>query len=140
MCLAYFLASETPLPLTEPWSKESPRFYIGEAQLDETERLRTNLRAPFMRYVGAFTGCGCGFRLAEGTDYATTEDASAAQADHEAFAAYLSSLPGDSSAELYVCWDGDQSEKPLYRRTIRPGDIAKPEFAFHERELIAIKA
>jgi hypothetical protein len=78
--------------------------------------------------------------VAEGTDYATTEDASAAQADHEAFAAYLSALPEDSSAELLVCWDRDQSENPLYRRTIRPQDIANPEFAFDERELITIKA
>ena len=139
--MAYFLASTTPLPLTEAWSQESPRFYVGEAQPDELERLRTNLSAPFIRYVGAFTGCGCGFRsIAEGANYATTEDAVAAQADHEAFAAYLSSLPQGAPAELLVCWEGDQSEKPLYRRTIRPQDIAKPEFSFRERELITVTA
>jgi hypothetical protein len=135
MCMACYIASDFQLPRTKAWSEENPGFYVTDLQPDEMERIRDTVTLPFVRYVGAFTGCSCGYRsFSEGATEPTTEDAAAAQSDHEAFAHYLEGLPAGSSIQLLVCWEGDESKPPRYRRALRPSDIASLQFGFYERE------
>jgi hypothetical protein len=139
--MAYFIGSDRELPPTTPWNEQHPAFYVEDAEPDELERVRKNLNFPYIRYAGAFTGCGCGFRsISEGADQATTEDPVAAQSDHESLARYLSSLPTGAIIQLFGCWSGDETEPPLHRRTVSPADFAAPDFAFRERELITVMA
>ena len=137
--MACYIASDVQLPATTPWSEADPGFYVTDLQPDERERVRRTLSLPHFRYVGAFTGCSCGYRsFAEGATEPTTEDDSAAQSDHEAFAHYLEGLPVGSSLQLLVCWEGDEAEEPRHRRSLRPADISAPRFGFYEGELSAI--
>lgn len=109
--MACYIASDIELPLSEAWSEQNPGFHVTDLQPDEMQRVRGTLALPFVRYVGAFTGCSCGYRsFSEGAVEPTTEDPSAAQSDHEAFADYLEALPAGSSIQLLVCWEGDESE------------------------------
>ncbi len=121
--MAYFLSSDAELPLTHGWSETSPRFWVAEPRPDELERVRRNLTLQHIRYVGAHTGCGCGFRAVWGNmPEPMVDDAAAAQSDHDAFAAYLRALPL-APMQLYACWSGDEAEPPEHRRSVHIAEL-----------------
>lgn len=140
--MMYYLGSECDAPLTEPWAEGSPGFHVSE--LDEWNAVvRKQLDFPCVRYIGAHSGCGCGFRR-ELNGYLDTdpEDVAAAkatQADHEALVAYLRALPSQSRPmQIYGCWSGEEAMKPLLCRSCSIAELSSRTFGFRERELLTL--
>lgn len=140
MCMVYVLGTEHEAPLLDVWAKSSPQFYVSEPQPDESNSVRANLTSPCIRYLGAYTGCGCGFHsiLRSGIEY-EPEDPPATQSDHEALVRYLHEvLAHNQAVQIYGCWSGDESQPAEHRRAVKASEIASPQFAFRERELLTV--
>ena len=119
-------------------------FHVAEPRDCELV-VRQHLTFPCVRYIGAHTGCGCGFRRDRGgyidADPDNLDEAQAAQADHDALVTYLRALPAQSrSMQIYGCWSGDESVPPEHYRTCSISQLASLDFGFRERELITLVA
>ncbi len=133
-----YLAADVPLPLV-PWDEEEPGFHVDE--ISETEEgVRAQFQKAHVVYVGSHEGCGCGFQYGkwpEGTH--EPSELALCQASKAALAEYLSEQAGRvGRIELFACWDGDQEAIPEHQRSLAPAELAKPEFFFLEKELIAV--
>jgi hypothetical protein len=149
--MTYYLGCECDAPLTEAWSSTSPGFYVSEPQSIEAAAvlaaLHHHLSFPTIRFLGSRSGCGCGFRCSlpgfiepiDPTNAECIEKAVKQQADHDALVAYLRSLPEQRRPmQIYGCWAGDESIAPEHFRTSSIAELASPDFAFRERELITL--
>jgi hypothetical protein len=138
MCMVYFLGASISTPLIA-FDETDARFNVGEPAPEEMA-VQRHLATPHVRYVGSHTSCGCGFRCdAFGDPHARREDAAETQADHEALASYLGSLPADAQPiRIFGCWSGDEAEAPEHVRSCTVDDIRAPDFTFRQNELITI--
>jgi hypothetical protein len=59
MCWYLYLASDYPLPLKE-WDEDDPSFNVGELQDYDKEVVKQFSKSNIV-FVGAHTGCSCGF-------------------------------------------------------------------------------
>ena len=145
--MTYYFGCECDAPLI-PYSITSPGFYVSEPQVLDVAAVLAAVRQhlPFasIRCLGSRSGCGCGFRCSlpgfiEPRDAEHIEAANEQQADHEALAAYLRALPEQTQPmQIYACWAGDETFAPERFRTCEIGELASPDFAFQERELITL--
>jgi len=140
--MVYYLGCETDAPLTAPWSEMSAVFHVSEPRECELV-VRRHLAFPCIRYLGAHTGCGCGFRRDYGgyidANPDDPDEAAAAQSSHDALVAYLKALPPQQRPmQIYGCWSGDESRPPEHFRTCSISQLASSDFGFRERELITL--
>ena len=148
MCMTYYLGRDSDTQLTAAWSEASPGFYVSEPQVIDVAAVlaavHQHLPFPIIRCLGSRSGCGCGFRCTlpgfiEPRDAEHIQAAVAQQADHDALAAYPRGLPKQTRPmQIYGCWAGDESVAPEHFRTCSIADLASPDFAFRERELITL--
>jgi hypothetical protein len=136
--MVYFLGASIDTPLVA-FDDGSPAFNVREPEPEEMGAQR-HLATPHIRYVGSHSSCGCGFRCgAFGDPHATRDDAADTQADHEALASYLGSLPADAQPiRIFGCWSGNEADPPEHFRSCAAEDIRAPDFTFRENELITI--
>ncbi len=119
MCMGVYLASEVLLPIL-PWDETARGFNVVE--LSEYEQpVKAQFTKPYVYYVGAYTGCSCGFSPT------SDEGPEAALRDREAFASYVEKVVGSGSLELFLCWDGDWEQEPTVRVRLNPRDILEHE-------------
>ena len=107
MCLAVYLGSTSPLPSVQ-WTDAAPAFYARPLTSHE-EPVRGILPLPHLAFLGAHTGCGCGF-IMDGAD-----EPADVRHSREALARYAADALRGGPVELYVCWGGD-AELPNERR------------------------
>ena len=139
--MVYYLGTDGEAPLTPPWSKAAPAFYISEIDGPEREHVIRHLPHRNVVYIGSHEGCGCGFRsyrdgyLMEGDAKDTDTDA-----DHAGLAEYLDHLPAsERPIQMLGCWSGDEKMPIEHTREISPSELLNPDFGFRERELITLK-
>jgi len=59
MCMELFVASDQPIECSRGWTGEA---YLTVEEVDDTDDLiRRHLTLPHVRFLGAHTGCSCGF-------------------------------------------------------------------------------
>jgi len=118
----------------------------------EPKRLavRRWLTLPVVRFVGAHTGCSCGFRSITATEpveydermfYEDERTAATARASLAALLAMARSFAErDGEIELLAVWDGDEAEPPL--GTIDKGveELRPDTWFFIERFLYRVTA
>jgi hypothetical protein len=145
--MTYYLGCECDAPLIA-YSSASPGFYVSEPQVVDVAAVlavvHRHLSFPIIRCLGSRSGCGCGFRCSlpgfvKPRDTEHIQEAVEQQSDHDALVAYLRSLPKQTRPmQIYGCWCGDESVTPEHFRTCSITDLASPDFAFRERELITL--
>ena len=127
MCLAVFLASDRPLPLV-PWQEARPSFNVTELEPDET-RVRGRFSKRHVYYLGAYTGCSCGFT----PDDEAEEDASLrSREDLVRYVTEALAASGGATLELFTCWDDDYLEPAARRLEIGPEELRDPDLWFDE--------
>ena len=138
MCMAVYIASDYPLPLIQ-WNKDAPAFHVSELTTDENdERVRVQFSKPYIYYVGAHTGCGCGFEYGKYPDYEDSVEESRQSVIR--LAEYLTkAVEENNNIELFACWEGDQAEKPVKYDTITPFDLGGDSFWFEEKDFLLVK-
>lgn len=138
MCMMIYLAADVPLRTVE-WCEDAPGFNASAPAPDE-ERVRCQFTKPNLIYAGSYEGCGCGFQLGEDPRDSLEPDevVQRGRSLHE-FAAYLrEELRRADALELYACWDGDQEEPPVHRRSLTPAMLEADTFFFLQKELSTV--
>jgi len=144
MCLMLYLATTGDQPYVE-----SDLLNVEDV---EPKRLavRRWLTLPVVRFVGAHTGCSCGFRSITATEpveydermfYEDARTAATARASLAALLAMARSFAErDGEIELLAVWDGDEAEPPL--GTIDKGveELRPDTWFFIERFLYRVTA
>lgn len=128
MCLAVYLASDSPLPLVE-WNEEHPRFNVVPITKNEIA-VKKQFRHPNVVYAGSHQGCGCGFFK----DGETGEDLMLVQANYDSLVRYLSELITDgANIEIFSCWEGDQGSEPETKQRLSLATLGSESFEFEEK-------
>jgi len=110
-----YIASEQPVPRVL-WREAEPAFHVSDLAEDE-QRVLAQFSKRFVAYLGAHTGCSCGFCREEEGD-------SQAERSLEDLRSYLRSVTMQlGSVEMFQCWDGDQLAAPGERHTLTPDDL-----------------
>ena len=133
--MVLFAAADAPLPEIAEVVPPSP--LSARAIRGAEDQVRVHFSKPHAYFLGAHTGCSCGFQYGEGID----ED-DAGRASVRELGAYLAAIVGAHGAvELYACWNGDEAEPALTRAHVTAayftGDAA--EFALDERAFMTVQ-
>ena len=129
--MGVYLAADRPLALRE-WDEQRPSFNVTELSEDEAA-VRGRFSKPHVYYLGAYTGCSCGFTVDEDGEEA---DAERSVVD---LVAYVRDAAGEGTVELFTCWDGDYLEPAARRLELRAGDLGDPEQWFDELTFATIR-
>lgn len=144
MCLMLYVATTGDQPYLET--------DLLNVEDVEPKRLavRQWLTLPVVRFVGAHTGCSCGFRSVEATEpiafdpemfYEEPRTADTARASLAALLAMARSFAErDGAIELMAVWDGDEGEPPLGTIDKTVGDLQPETWFFIERFLYRVTA
>ena len=135
MCLAVFLASDRPLPLV-PWVEERPSFNVSELAPDEL-RVRGRFSKRHVYYLGAYTGCSCGFTP---DDEAEEEAAARSRDDLVRYVSEALASDPDAAFELFTCWDDDYLEPASRRIELRPDQLRDADTWFDEFVFATVRA
>ena len=88
------LGTDGDAPLTSPWSKDAPAFYVAHIDGPESEHVKKKLPHRRLVYLGSHEGCGCGFRsYRDGFLMGGDAEDRDVIANHAALAGYLEALP-----------------------------------------------
>lgn len=139
MCMMLYVAADKPLtPIA--WDEKHPAFNV--TAIDEALKdVRRQFSKAHIYYLGAHTGCSCGFRYGDETGDGEREEREAVLS----LSHYLSEAAVFAGPlELYSCWSGDEAKPPLLQAVMKlediPHEIGGTTFGFEEREFINIIA
>ncbi len=130
--MGVYLAASRPLPLRD-WDEARPSFNVTALSAEE-EPVRGRFSRPHVVYLGAYTGCSCGFTPDE-----DGEEPDAARSLDD-LVAYVREAAADGPVELFTCWDGDWLEPAARRLELAPDDLADPERWFDELTFATVRA
>ena len=128
MCRYLYLASDKELPLIK-WEENRPAFNVAELQDYDLDVLK-QFSKPHVVFLGAHTGCSCGFAY----DSEPPENEDQANEDRDAresvklLVQYLKEQAGMNSLEIFACWNGDQGETPVATLSV------EADYFFHPSE------
>ncbi|MCK4917989.1 MAG: hypothetical protein KAS51_07225 [Candidatus Omnitrophica bacterium] len=140
MCMAVYLGSDIELP-TSKWDKNKPSFYAENAQ--EDDNVKKQFTKKNIYYLGSHEGCGCGFSY---DDNEVNPEYSEEVKDNELrkdsvkhLVQYLkNALEKTTELELFICWEGEQGEKPNKRATITVEEILGTYWSLDTREFYKV--
>ncbi len=139
--MAVFIAAAEPLPFI-PWNESAPAFHLQALSDVETE-VRARFTKPHVYFLGAHTGCSCGFNYGL-RDVRRPEDQAeelASQASVAALRAYLrDAVERQGEVELLSAWEEDWQNEPEQRLNITPDWFGGDHFAMPERALFKVTA
>jgi hypothetical protein len=130
MCYALYAASDQPLPIV-PWDAAQPAFYAQPPDENDAIVVR-QFALPHVVYLGAHTGCGCGFI----NDEAATD--SAATQSCTALASYLAAARTRGAVEVFLCWEGGQEVPAKTRTHVAAADFLRHPFPLAEDEVATL--
>ena len=134
MCLTLYLATAGEQPL-----RKSPELTI-EAVEPYGEPVRQWFSLPAVRFIGAHTGCSCGFRhvvAEEPVDYREGmfdgPDAEQNLRSTQALVALIHEHVASGEVQLYPVWNGDEQLAPKGTIELRAGTLDPDTFFLNER-------
>jgi hypothetical protein len=126
MCRYLYLAGDNVLPLIK-WEESRPAFNVDDLH-DYDLGVLKQFSKPHIVFLGAHTGCSCGFLY----DSEPPEDEDEAEEDRDAresvklLVTYLTEQAKTSSLEIFACWNGDQGENPVETLLVNPDYFYDP--------------
>jgi hypothetical protein len=139
MCLALFIASDEPLPFVS-WDARSPSFHtqaLGPAEQDVLARFTK----PHVYFLGAHTGCACGFNYGL-RDVRDADDLAEEAASHASVAALRDyvrrAVVQQGEVELFASWEADWHQQPEEYLRITPDWFGGERFAMPEKTLFHV--
>ena len=136
MCLAVFLAASTWLPLI-PFIEGTSEFHVAELS-EQEEVVRSQFAAANVVYLGAFTGCGCGFEP-ESEDLSGPYGERAERSLNELIE-YINQNAGGEPAELFISWEGESHLPALHHLELKVSELAQRTDWLEERTHVALVA
>ncbi len=140
MCYALYIGTESPCE-TSKWDENNQKFYIEDLH-DRDKSVVQSFTKPHVYYVGSWQGCGCGFfsepEWAETEeDFKEIENTKKCISDLVAF--LNKKLENTNEIELFVCWEGNQGEKPEKKLEKTPEELLGHSLPFEEMDFVIIK-
>ena len=140
MCMALYLATDEPVE-GPAWSEASPLFNV-QALTEGEAPVRLQFSKQHLVYLGAHTGCSCGFSY--GADpLETPEDAAEDVNAREAVASLRGflerCLATSETVELFACWEGDQGSPPDSKVEVGPKHFGGDSFRLPEKRFYLIR-
>jgi len=127
MCLALYIASNTPLPVI-PWDRKKPTFHVVSLP-ESMSAVRKLLPYPHIYYVGSHEGCSCAFNY-----------------EHEIKSGlelrdYLrKALAVTDEIEGFSCRPGQEPLNVKHSVTISPSGVALPEFFLQDGQRLVFRS
>jgi hypothetical protein len=111
MCMVLYAAADAPL--AELPERSPPAPFSARPIRGREEPVRTHFSATHVYFLGADTGCSCGFQYGP-----SVELESEGRESVRRLREYLAdAVERAGSVEVYACWEGDEAE-PLARREL----------------------
>jgi hypothetical protein len=139
--MAVFIAAAEPLPFVA-WNEAAPAFHL-QAISDEEDAVRARFTKPHIYFLGAHTGCSCGFNygLREVKRAEDQAEEVASRASVAALRAYLrDAVTRQGEVEVFSSWEDDWTTEPEERLQITPDWFGGDSFAMPERVLFRVAA
>lgn len=139
--MAVFIAAAEPLPFIR-WNEAAPGFHL-QALSEADAGVRACFTKPHVYFLGAHTGCSCGFNyglreVKREEDHA--EDV-ASQASVAALRAYLrDAVTSQGEVELFTSWETDWHGEPDERLQVTPDWFSGDTFEMPERTFFRVTA
>jgi hypothetical protein len=142
MCLMLYMATQGDVPV-----RSSPELSVEEVE-PSREAVREWFSLPVVRFIGAHTGCSCGFPhvvAEEPIDYWDGMfDGQDRDADLESVDSLLRLVREHVSAtgevQLYPVWDGEEGEPPKGVINVGLGALNREKFFFDEQFFYRVTA
>jgi len=135
MCLAVYVSTKNPLPITERVN-DKIGFHIRET-LNYQKEVYQHFSKTFVYYLGSAEGCGCGF-LIDGV-YPEMPEYQAVRSSYSLLSEFLQQELEDQDLEIYALWGGEENKKPEIYKKIKLSDLANEDFAFEENHFYTIE-
>ena len=118
MCMQLYAAADSPLPEMPAVTPPHP---LSVRPICETEEpVRPHFTKPHVYFLGAHTGCSCGFQYGMGG----SED-DEGRASVRALGTYLTlAVASVGPVELFACWEGDEAEPATTSEVVSPEAIS----------------
>ena len=134
MCHYLYLASDEPLPLIQ-----TPAFNVAELQDYDVEAKKQFSKA-FTVFLGAYTGCSCGFAYDSEPNEDEREEIEDRNAREsvQALVSYLEEQVKRSSLEIFACWNGEQGDPPLSTLSVAPQYFVADEWPISDEPTLLL--
>ena len=126
MCLTVYIASGVPLP-----SADSANLFVRPIQESEWPVVQ-HFSKPHVYFIGAFTGCACGFRP-PGDEGDEARDRTLSE-----FLQFLDAHAPNEPSELFVSWAGNEKRPAEYSLAFGRSELATRTDWCEEQTLVAL--
>jgi hypothetical protein len=140
MCMALYLAADEPVPTTE-W-REGESVFVIQPLNESQERVRKQFTKPAVFYLGAHTGCSCGFaygQLKPETPEQLLQEQMSRRSVEELQGFLAGQVANGRDVELFACWEGDQGAPPEQRLDITPSHFTGESFELQEKAFYRVR-
>jgi hypothetical protein len=138
MCVLVYIASDSPLP-TIPWDAGSlQHLYVAELT-DADNPVPQHFTKPYVYYIGAHDGCGCGFSYGQNPQLSTAEDEADNRESVRMLREYLENVVTQGPVELYAAWADEEGFLEETRANVTPSHFAGESFAIKQREFLLVE-
>jgi hypothetical protein len=136
--MAVYLACDVDPPEIS-WDETEPGFHTEPLSPDELV-VREYFSKPSIRFLGAHTGCSCGFTYAVNATEETSDETPPSARSVAELRSYLAELLDEvGELELFACWEGDQDQPPESDAQVSLEHFAGDSFEFTERQLLLVR-
>jgi hypothetical protein len=134
MCLMVYLATSYELPL-----RAAPEFCVEDVE-ESRQAVRQWFTLPAVRFVGAHTGCSCGFPHVIAEEPISYYDGMFSDTDREADLSSVRALLNlirdnvsvSSEVQAYPVWDGEEGVPPKGTIELQLDDLKPETFFFNQ--------
>lgn len=141
MCYALFIGVDEPLR-TEDAVKADDRFHFEDLQVEHSA-VRALLSKPYVYYVAAWGGCGCGWFTGWSPLSFLPSRRAARRRTAECVAQLKARLEDiltrSPSVELYLGWAGELDEAAARRTELTSRDFAAAELPLKQGDLATVR-
>ena len=142
MCLMLYMATQGDVAV-----RSSPELSIEEVE-PSRETVQQWFSLPVVRFIGAHTGCSCGFPhviAEEPIEYCVGMfDGQDREADLKSVEALLAlvreHVTATGEVQLYPVWDGEEGKPPKGVINLRVGALSRERFFFNEQFFYRVTA
>jgi hypothetical protein len=135
MCLMLYMATRGDVPV-----RSSPELSVEEVE-PSREAVREWFSLPVVRFIGAHTGCSCGFPHVVAEEPIEYWDGMFDGQDRDADLESVDSLLGlvrehvraTGEVQLYPVWDGEEGSAPKGVINLGLGALNREQFFFNEQ-------
>jgi hypothetical protein len=136
MCTMVYIGSDFPLPITEPFDRNSRKFHTSQ-DIEIPEGVKETLGLHYIVYAGSKDGCGCGFRFKKGRkmnpEYRKSLECL------NALRLYLEKASHNGKVRLLAIWAGEENKEVRTKMIVHPNYFSGHRFFLKEYVLLDIQ-